>query len=66
MALINCPECGQQISDKAQTCPICGHPMGVNYNYSGNGSDGQQFSSLQTVPITQQLRPYALSLKTPG
>lgn len=24
MALINCPECGKEISDKAQTCPNCG------------------------------------------
>lgn len=26
MALINCPECGRQISDKAATCPGCGLP----------------------------------------
>ena len=24
MALINCPECKKQISDKAETCPSCG------------------------------------------
>lgn len=24
MALINCPECGKEISDKAKTCPNCG------------------------------------------
>ena len=24
MALINCPECGHQVSDKAPTCPSCG------------------------------------------
>ena len=24
MALISCPECGKQISDKAATCPHCG------------------------------------------
>ena len=24
MALINCPECGRQISDQAPTCPTCG------------------------------------------
>lgn len=24
MALINCPECGKQISDKAEACPNCG------------------------------------------
>ena len=24
MALINCPECGKEVSDKADTCPNCG------------------------------------------
>ena len=27
MALINCPECGKQISDKAAACPNCGAPV---------------------------------------
>jgi hypothetical protein len=27
MPLINCPECGAQVSDKAVSCPSCGHPM---------------------------------------
>jgi uncharacterized paraquat-inducible protein A len=27
MALINCPECKQQISDNAPTCPHCGYSM---------------------------------------
>lgn len=26
MALINCPECGKEISDKAASCPNCGCP----------------------------------------
>ena len=36
MALIKCPECGREISDKALTCPNCGFPIntGNNYNYS--------------------------------
>lgn len=25
--LVNCPECGKQISDKAKACPHCGYPM---------------------------------------
>ena len=28
MSLINCPECGKQISDKAKSCPNCG--MSIN------------------------------------
>ncbi len=27
MALINCKECGQQISDSAKVCPHCGAPV---------------------------------------
>jgi DNA-directed RNA polymerase subunit RPC12/RpoP len=29
MALINCPECGKEISDKAVNCPNCGNPINV-------------------------------------
>lgn len=28
MAMINCPECGKEISDKAKTCIHCGCPIG--------------------------------------
>lgn len=27
MALIDCPECGSQVSDRAPTCPHCGVPI---------------------------------------
>lgn len=27
MALIKCPECGKEISDKASSCPNCGYPI---------------------------------------
>ena len=27
MALITCPECGKEISDKVTTCPNCGAPV---------------------------------------
>ena len=27
MALIKCPECGQQVSTSAQSCPACGFPV---------------------------------------
>lgn len=27
MALIKCPECGKEISDKATACPNCGMPL---------------------------------------
>ncbi|MCL4475838.1 MAG: hypothetical protein M1508_06390 [Nitrospirae bacterium] len=27
MALINCPECSKEVSDKAETCPNCAYPI---------------------------------------
>lgn len=30
MALITCPECGREISDKAVSCPGCGYPVQDN------------------------------------
>ena len=34
MALLNCNECGQMISDKAVTCPHCGAPVTSTTNIS--------------------------------
>lgn len=41
MALIRCPECGKEISDKAASCPNCGYPIKElyiekPYNYYNN------------------------------
>ncbi|MBN2892499.1 MAG: zinc ribbon domain-containing protein [Bacteroidales bacterium] len=30
MALINCPECNKEISDKVKSCPHCGYPLSDN------------------------------------
>ena len=36
MALINCPECSKEISDKAVNCPNCGAPLKEMNEYSEN------------------------------
>jgi len=36
MALINCPECNKEVSDKAVSCPNCGYPMNRNESESSN------------------------------
>ena len=36
MALINCPECGREISDKASACPHCGYPISSQDTVSSN------------------------------
>jgi hypothetical protein len=30
MALIQCPECGTQVSEKASSCPKCAYPLRPN------------------------------------
>ncbi len=42
MALINCPECGKEVSDKATTCPNCGCPINSSI------TDTQDMSALWT------------------
>ena len=37
MALINCSECGAEISDKAAVCPHCGAPVGQDKESKGSG-----------------------------
>lgn len=44
MALINCPECGRQISDRAISCPGCGYQM------SGQQGNCEQVS----VPVAPE------------
>ena len=39
MALIQCPECGKEISDKASTCPNCGCPIKVDKPATDNSSE---------------------------
>ena len=36
MALINCPECGQEISEQAHACVRCGFPINNNTNIISN------------------------------
>lgn len=38
MALINCSECGKQVSDKAVSCPSCGNPINQHIATTSNGT----------------------------
>lgn len=38
MALIKCPECGKNVSDKASACPDCGNP--ISSTNASNDSSG--------------------------
>lgn len=50
MALINCPECGREISDKAGSCPHCGFPINNNENV-GIGKEESTISDLQKTDL---------------
>lgn len=39
MALIKCPECGKEISDKAKTCINCGFPIKQKSVCTINGTE---------------------------
>ena len=47
MALINCPECGKEVSDQSNNCPNCGYPISNN-----------QFSVQQPMQSTNQSRAH--------
>ena len=47
MALIKCPECGQEVSDRAQFCPKCAFPL------SELRTDGDV--SIKMTPISQTI-----------
>jgi len=48
MALINCPECGAQVSSSAESCPKCAYPI------AGGGSTQAHAGKIQTVEQTSK------------
>lgn len=51
MALIECPECGKEISDKAIQCPNCGYPIehSINPKFKTNKKKILLFVSIATA-----------------
>lgn len=39
MALVKCPECGKEVSDKAKNCIGCGAPIAPDRESQGSGVD---------------------------
>ena len=50
MALIKCPECGKEISDKAGACPHCGCPIG-NTTQPIQNNDGKSNKGSKKILI---------------
>jgi hypothetical protein len=53
MALINCPECNKEISDKAYACPQCAHPLRQNELMQQSQQDHEITSPSQSASMTQ-------------
>ena len=53
MALFNCPECGKQISDKAEKCPYCGLPSSYfNVNKKDRTDEEIDYSNISNILIS--------------
>ena len=55
MPLINCPECGKQVSDKAPACPNCGFPLNsISNSEATNGTEDTQSDQPESVTDKQK------------
>lgn len=54
MALINCRECGKQISDQAASCPHCGAPLKATPAPQQNTAPQQAVDYQQQVQAQQK------------
>lgn len=49
MALINCPECGTEVSEKADKCPKCAYPINQLEVNSSKQPESREGCFLQTL-----------------
>ncbi len=52
MALIKCPECGRDVSDRAQACPQCGYPIAAPVQVPNRSSTASHSSRNSTVAVS--------------
>ena len=57
MALINCPECGREVSDKAPTCIHCGYPLITKEKNTICEIKGQKYDLSKILKMCQNNEP---------
>lgn len=60
MALIPCPECGRQVSERATACPNCGHPPGPAIQSSRQPPTNDQVVAELVEPASADQQPTAM------
>lgn len=62
MALINCPECAKEISDKVKACPHCGYPL--IEEVASKPEDNPQQVEITSINLQKQInwKPYVIAL----
>lgn len=48
MSLINCPECGKQVSTMAISCPNCGYPLNKSEQFDDNFANNIKYDVILT------------------
>jgi len=54
MALVKCPECAQQVSTDAVSCPHCGKVLSVGPAVPSGGPGGVVFPAASSPPVAEQ------------
>ena len=64
MALINCPECGVMVSDKAYQCPKCAYPISKDFieQKSSTNEDNSKVESYKTESVTVNVQQSDMNL----
>lgn len=65
MALINCPECGKEVSDKASACIHCGYPLqDLKEKTPSSSVNNKEVTAFSKPTIYKPCTPYFVLNKT--
>ena len=59
MALIKCPECGKEISDRAESCPNCAYPIAKVNENNTTAPDTRTSSVQKTKRVSAAAKDYS-------
>src|ERR1043165_9464768 len=62
MSMINCPECGNDVSDQAASCPRCGYPLRRATGTTPASADSTELETLVRRALVEQGKIAAIKL----